>query len=273
MTSNQIQSKARGAQIASIGYHDVTDSPTDSGFQRRGALPFKLSPELFRKHLDQLAAGGAPPVLVTEIDLIRAGRRLLLTFDDGGKSALHIGEELCRRGWRGHFFIATSLIGRRTFLDATEIRQLRSCGHIVGSHSHTHPNIYRELDWERMVVEWRQSCDVLADILGEPCVTGAVPGGEISSQVLRSAAMGGLRYLFTSEPLLRPRIVAGCWVLGRFCAKASTSPQAIAELASFRGWTSQLLARRIKGVARRALPPLYRLYVSRSTREGQESSR
>jgi peptidoglycan/xylan/chitin deacetylase (PgdA/CDA1 family) len=259
-------------QLAGFGYHDVTDKVTESGFQRDAAVPFKLSPEQFREHLDRLGAGLAPPALVTEIDLIRAGRHVLLTFDDGGKSALRISEELCRRGWRGHFFITTSLIGRRTFLSSNEIRELRSCGHVVGSHSHTHPDIYRDLDWERMVVEWRQSCDVLAQHLGEPCVTAAVPGGEISSAVLRSADVAGLRYLFTSEPWLRPRIVGGCWILGRFCPKASTSPAEIAELARFRGWTAKLVEWRLKGFARRSIPPLYRLYVSRSRREWEEST-
>jgi peptidoglycan/xylan/chitin deacetylase (PgdA/CDA1 family) len=264
------RSAGAGAAVASFCYHDVTDDPCASGLQRDAATPFKLSPAQFAAHLDSISGGIAKPALVTDIDLVRPGRHVLLTFDDGGKSALQVAEELSRRGWRGHFFISTSFIGRRTFLDAAEIRHLRQCGHIVGSHSHTHPNIYRELDWERMVVEWRQSSDVLAQLLGEPCITGAVPGGEISDAVLRSASRAGLRYLFTSEPLLRPRIVGGCWILGRFCAKAATSPESIAELARFQGWTGKLLMRRIKGVARRSVPPLYRLYVSRARREWQE---
>jgi peptidoglycan/xylan/chitin deacetylase (PgdA/CDA1 family) len=263
--------KGHETLVASLGYHDVTDLPAESGFQRNGAVPYKLGAGQFAQHLDRIA-GLAAPALVTDIDLIRQGRHLLLTFDDGGKSALRVSEELCRRGWRGHFFITTGLIGQRTFLDAEEIRHLRSCGHVVGSHSHTHPDIYRELDWEQMVVEWRRSCDVLAQLLGEPCVTAAVPGGEISGAVLRSAGSAGLRYLFTSEPWLRPRIVGGCWVLGRFCPKASTSSEEIAELADFRGWTTKLLVRRLKGMASRSVPPLYRLYVSRSTRGWQESS-
>lgn len=259
-----------GATVASFCYHDVTDDPSESGLQRNAATPFKLRPDQFAAHLESIASGLAAPALVTEIELTRPGRHLLLTFDDGGKSALRVGEELSRRGWLGHFFISTSLIGRRTFLDASEIRHLRQSGHIVGSHSHTHPDIYRELEWERMVVEWRQSSDILAQILGEPCLSGAVPGGEISDAVLRSADRAGLRYLFTSEPWLRPRIVGGCWILGRFCAKASTSPEDIAELASFEGWSGKLLLRRIKGVARRSIPPLYRLYVSQARREWRE---
>jgi peptidoglycan/xylan/chitin deacetylase (PgdA/CDA1 family) len=259
--------------VASFGYHDVGDDPGESGFQRNGALPYKLGSRLFREHLDRIGAGPRVPELVSAIDLTRPGRHLVLTFDDGGKSAVRIGEELCRRDWRGHFFIATSLIGRRTFLDAGEIRELRRSGHLVGSHSHSHPSIYRELDRGRMVVEWRQSCDILAQLLGEPCITAAVPGGEISPAVLRSAGAAGLRYLFTSDPVVTPRVVGGCWVLGRFCPKATTGADEIAELAAFHGWAGKLLVRRLKTVARRSLPPLYRLYVSRSTREWQDATK
>ncbi len=257
--------------IASFGYHDVTDDPSQSGFQRNGALPYKIGTRLFRDHLDGIALGGRRPTLVTEIDLTRPGRHVLLTFDDGGKSALSAAAELSRRGWKGHFFITTSLIGRRAFLDAGEIRQLRAAGHLVGSHSHTHPDIYRELDWERMLVEWRQSSDILAQILGEPCAAAAVPGGEISHTVLRSAGAAGLRYLFVSEPWLTARVVGGCWILGRYCPKASTTSSEIAELARFEGWANKLLVRRLKGIAARSLPSLYRLYVRRSSREWQHS--
>jgi peptidoglycan/xylan/chitin deacetylase (PgdA/CDA1 family) len=261
-----------GPLVATLGYHDTTNRPLESGLQRNGARPYKLGESQFREHLDRITGAGATPTLITQIDLTQPGKHLLLTFDDGGKSALHAGEELCRRGWRGHFFITTGLIGRRTFLDAGEIRHLQSCGHMVGSHSHSHPDIYRELTWEQMIVEWRRSCDVLAQLLGESCTTGAVPGGEISEQVLRSAAAAGLRYVFTSEPSLRPRVVRGCWTLGRFCVKTSSDAGQIDQLVRFRGWNKELFIRRLKTAARMTMPPLYRLYVNRSVREWQESN-
>lgn len=257
------------ALVASFGYHDVTDNPTDSGFQRQGAFPFKLACRVFEEHLEHIAAAGRSPALVPEISLAIPGRHLLLTFDDGGKSALRVGDALSRRGWRGHFFITTGLLGTRTFLGAEEVRELRAQGHVIGSHSHSHPSIYRELDRGQMVVEWRQSCDILAQLLGEPCLTGSVPGGEISPAVLRSADAAGIRYLFTSEPWLEPRAVGGCWVLGRFFAKSSTSAAEIGQLAAFHGWTNRLMVRRLKLLARRSVPPLYRWYVRRSTHEPQ----
>jgi peptidoglycan/xylan/chitin deacetylase (PgdA/CDA1 family) len=269
--SRSSRSGASRALVTSFGFHDVTDWPGDSGFQRSGAGPYKLGTGAFAAHLEQFAATSAVPELVDRVDLAHPGRHLLLTFDDGGSSALYIAERLERRGWLGHFFISTGLIGRRTFLDTRGIKQLRNAGHLIGTHSHSHPDIYRELPWDRMVVEWRQSSDILAQLLGEPCDTGAVPGGESSEAVFRSAAAAGLRFLFTSEPRVQPRIVGGCWILGRFCVKASTRPEDVGRLALGQGWGNQLLVRRLKRALSQSLPPLYRLYVSRSTREWQET--
>jgi peptidoglycan/xylan/chitin deacetylase (PgdA/CDA1 family) len=257
----------RALEIAAFAYHDVGEDPASTGFQRPGALPFKLTPRAFEQHLDAIARSGLAPSLIVDVDMTQPGRYLLLTFDDGGKSALRIGEELCRRGWRGHFFIVTSRIGGSTFLDAAGIRELRSCGHVIGSHSHTHPDIARDRSAEFMVEEWQTSCAVLADLLGEPMVTASVPGGDISATTLRSAATAGLRYLFTSEPWLTPRRVAECWILGRVSPKVGTTPAEMSDLARFHGWSRALLLRRAKGIVRRSCPPIYRLYVKRLTRE------
>ena len=254
-------------EIASLGYHDVTDDPFVAGFQRSGAMPFKHTVAGFTRDLDAIGAGPVAPQLITDIDLSAPGRHLLLTFDDGGRSALHIADALCARGWRGHFFIVTNLLGVRAFLAPADLRQLRSCGHLVGSHSHTHPDIFNALSPRRMLEEWHASTDALSQVLGERCATAAVPGGDISPQVLESAAAAGLRALFTSEPWLVPRRVHGCWILGRYIVKAATPSARIAALASFRGWRGAWLVRRVKVAARAALPSLYRAYVARTTRE------
>jgi peptidoglycan/xylan/chitin deacetylase (PgdA/CDA1 family) len=247
-------------------FHEVADDPTSSGFQQAGARAYRHTLEGFERCLDAVASVRRQPVLVTHTDLAQPGRHIMLTFDDGGKSALTAAELLSRRGWHGHFFIVTSLIGERTFLDAGEIRALRAAGHVVGSHSHTHPHIFRDLPLETMVEEWRTSCDVLAQLLGEPIVAGAVPGGEINRWSLKSADLAGLRHLFTSEPWLAPRRVGGCWILGRFSVKGRTAPERVGELARFRGWTAPLVGRRLKVLAKVALPWLYRRYVEASNR-------
>lgn len=253
--------------VASFAYHDVTDRPRESGLQRAGAAPYTLAVADFERHLDAIAEGPLRPERITAIDLTAPDRHLLLTFDDGGKSAMHAADALARRGWRGHFFIITERIGERTFLDANEIRYLHRAGHVIGSHSHTHPDIFREQTPAQMVTEWRTSCDRLADLLGEPCPVASVPGGDISPRVLESAGAAGLSFLFTSEPTLAPQLVNGCWVMGRYCPKVTTAPGRIGALAQHRGWGRALLVRRCKEFLRVVLPGPYRRYAHRQARE------
>src|SRR5262249_19615575 len=215
----------------------------------------------FTEHLARIADAGVRPALVSEIDFSHPGRHFLLTFDDGGKSAAKAAELLERRGWRGHFFIVTSLIGSRTFLDAAGIRALSAAGHAIGSHSHTHPGIFPDQQPAGMVEAWRVSADLLSQLTGLPCLMASVPGGDISGKVLESADTAGLRTLFTSEPWLAPRRVGGCTVLGRFSVKVSTTGTRVGELARFRGWGSALVKRRLKVWATLALPAVYRLYI------------
>jgi len=255
------------AAVAAFAFHEVTRDPSDSGFQRPAALPYKLTPEAFGRCLDGITRARHAPTLVTDRPLGGGGKRIFLTFDDGGRSALRAGDELVRRGWRGHFFVVTGRIGGRTFLAREEIRRLADDGHLIGSHSHSHPDIFRELTPARMAEEWRVSIDVLSQLLGAPCDVGSVPGGDISPRVLASAGPAGLRHLFTSEPEVRPRMVEGCWVVGRFNVKAGMRPERIAALAEFRGWTAALAERRLRVLARRSIPLLYRLSVRHRTRE------
>lgn len=257
------------ARLAAFGYHEVTDDPRDSGFQRPSADAYKLTRRAFSDHLDGIAECGLGAELVVDLDFSRPGRHVLLTFDDGGKSASYVSEALLARGWRGHFFVVTDLIGSPTFLEAAEIRRLRNDGHVVGSHSHTHPGIFREQPRPRMLEEWRVSCDCIAQLLGEPCVTASVPGGDVSSLVFETAAEAGIRHLFTSEPSPEPRRVHDCWVVGRYMPKLVTPAVRVRELARFRGWPRALLHYRVKLLARLLFPLAYRRYVRLRARPGR----
>lgn len=253
--------------VAAFGYHDVTDDPASSGLQRVAALPYKLSCSVFSRHLDAIATGPSAPELIDAVELRHPGQHLVVTFDDGGASARHAADELARRNWRGHFFVTTDRIGRPGFLTAADIQQLRRDGHVIGSHSHTHPSFFRELPWQRMTEEWRVSTDRLAQLLGEPILSASVPGGDLSNRVIWSALESGLRFLFTSEPTLQTLRIGDCWVLGRYVPKVSTSVRDIRELASLRGWDRAMLWRQLKLRAKALVPGLFRLYVRARTVE------
>lgn len=256
---------AARAEIASLMYHEVTDDPSTTGFQRASARPYATSTRVFLEHLDRIQRSGMTPEKITDIDPAKGGQHLMLTFDDGGKSALHAGEELARRGWRGHFFAVTSRLGERTFLDAVGLRALRDMGHLVGTHSHTHPDIFRDLTADKIREEWRTSAGIVEDLLGEPCLAASVPGGDISAAALAATADAGFRYVFTSEPWTTPRRLDDTWFVGRLCLKAGTTGDAVEALVHFRGWRLARLERGLKELARYGMAPLYRFYVERST--------
>jgi peptidoglycan/xylan/chitin deacetylase (PgdA/CDA1 family) len=155
-----------------------------------------------------------------------------LTFDDGGVSAYsQIADELEERGWRGYFFVATDWIGKAGFLNPLQIRELRRRGHIIGTHSCSHPSRISFHTLGDIIHEWRRSSGILSDILGEHVVTASVPGGYYSEKVARAAAIAGLQTLFTSEPTTHTNLIEGCTIKGRFMIQRDTSARTAAAIA------------------------------------------
>jgi peptidoglycan/xylan/chitin deacetylase (PgdA/CDA1 family) len=213
----------------SIMYHDVVEASdfASSGFPGEGADVYKMRCEDFERHLDAIRAAVAPGT----VSKIAARREwpgpapVFLTFDDGGSSAVHPTADLLERhGYRGHFFITTERIGTQGFLTAGEVRELHERGHVVGSHSASHPTrmavlTRAELDWE-----WRRSLEQLSEILGERVRAASVPGGYYSREVAESAANAGIEVLFTSDPTAEVTQVSGCLVLGRYAVQRGMKP-------------------------------------------------
>jgi len=200
-------------------YHDVVnDGQLDSsGFPGNDAAVYKLDVPKFRQHLDAIA---------------RANATVTLTFDDGGISAYTSNaDELEKRGWKGYFFITTNWINKPGFLDESHIRELRKRGHIIGSHSCSHPTRMSRHTLGDIIHEWSRSSAILADIIGERVQLASVPGGYYSDKVARAAALAGLETLFTSEPTVHEDMVEGCVVKGRFMIQRHTSANTAAALA------------------------------------------
>ncbi len=233
-------------------YHDVVKSDGgSSGLPGAGPESYKLSWESFVGHLDSVEqmVGVAP---VAFEDEIAHGNALLLTFDDGGASALDVGNELLRRQWRGYFFVSTGLIGSAGFVDADAIRELARMGHVVGSHSATHPNWMATLTEDEILREWRDSVDVLSEIVGKRVRTGSVPGGHFRKRVAVAAARAGIATLFVSEPVQTVRRVDDCLVVGRYSIRRSTSGReaALAAAGNRRVWLRQYLAWNVRKPAK-----------------------
>jgi peptidoglycan/xylan/chitin deacetylase (PgdA/CDA1 family) len=204
-------------------YHDVVAGRSfeTSGFEGADADIYKLEVEEFRRHMRALSS---------------AGKHFILTFDDGGSSAVQIASILHEYRWSGHFFITTGRIGTPGFVNESEMRALRSAGHVVGSHSCTHPLRMSALTAAQLDREWRDSIARIQDILGEPVTTASIPGGYYSRTVASSAAAAGIRTLFTSEPITRTSVVDECLVIGRFSVQQGVSADWVAAVVDGRAF-------------------------------------
>lgn len=234
-------------KCVTVLYHDVVSGNNweSSGFSGPGTARYKLSRNDFERHLLAIAkARGTEPMIATRLQQeVRTGFPFLLTFDDGGESAhTCIAGLLESHGWKGHFFVTASRIGTRHFLDAGQIRDLRKRGHVVGSHSYSHPKRMSHCTTEELAREWTKSVAILTDILGEPVDCASVPGGYYSRRVAETASAAGIRTLFNSEPTTAIQNVKGCLVVGRFNVFRAMSPSVPAALVSehsssrFRQW-------------------------------------
>lgn len=214
-------------------YHDIA-TPGERehvGFPGPLAARYKLDPGHFAAHLDAIAAV-APRVQTLDRDEadIPGQDRVLLTFDDGGRSALAAAEALEGHGWRGQFFITTARLGTAGFLEAEEVSDLAARGHVIGSHSHSHPTYMGKLAPDELRGEWEMSREILAGILGAPPRTASVPGGFLSRDVIATAAAAGYELLFTSEPTAGVQRGA-ITVRGRYTIWASTPASVAAAYA------------------------------------------
>ena len=200
-------------------YHDIVERGAEdsSGFPGRAAALYKITPAVFEAHLRAIAAA-------------RMVETPTLTFDDGGESAEAAGDLLEEWGLRGVFFVTANCVGARRFLDARGMRRLRRRGHVIGSHSCTHPLRMAHCHPARIEAEWRLSKAVLEDMLGEPIEQASVPGGDYAAHVAEAAARAGYTRLFTSEPTVEVAQAGTIAVAGRYTVRRGTSPATIAGL-------------------------------------------
>lgn len=200
-------------------YHDIVPGRQYvlSGFQSADSNIYKLDRGEFQRHLEEIATHSRQTPELLEARGDDARPRLSLTFDDGGASAaLYVADMLEPYRWPAYFFVTTDAIGTKGFLSEEQIRAMRKRGHVIGSHSCSHPVRMSHCTPAQLDREWRDSVRRLEDILGERVSSASVPGGYYSRKVATAAAAAGIRTLFTSEPVTSTWDVDGCLVVGRF---------------------------------------------------------
>jgi peptidoglycan/xylan/chitin deacetylase (PgdA/CDA1 family) len=226
-----------------LGYHDINERRIAAHDSTRPCPgPYILELPTFREHLTAIASlpSGARVSRFAKAKDVRSSAdaiAVLFTCDAGGVGGYTCAaDELERRGWRGHFFIITSWIGRCGFMSCNQIRELHARGHVIGSHTVSHPPRMSLLSRDRLMHEWRESRAELSDLLGEDVKAASVANGYYSRIVGSSAAACGIEILFNSEPRTSIAVEDGCLVLGRYSIQAGTTAAESAAIAAGDKW-------------------------------------
>ena len=214
---------------AVLMFHDVyRDSCTESGFQSIGANHYKISEALFAEQLDSLSKSS-----------------LIWTFDDGGVSFYNVIAPLLEQyNLRGHFFVVTDCIGSEGFLSIEQSRDLHNRGHIIGSHSSSHPENLLSLSYDERKEEWTKSVDFLNSVIGSQVTEVSIPNGYFDDGDIPLFRELGITKIYTSS-LSDTYEKETIRVIGRVGIDMSFSPRKIKQVISG-GWLFKRLVLREK---------------------------
>ena len=164
-----------------------------------------------------------------------------ITIDDGGGSSLDIADYLANKNIKAYFFIPTKFIGEKGFLKKDDINKLIEMGHVVGSHSHTHPNPFCELDELIIKQEVIESKKILEEITQQKITTFSVPGGEIRKKTLKILSDDelGLEEIYISTPYQGKYYFSdmdSSKVFGRLCIERKMSYRDVTKYIKGDGW-------------------------------------
>jgi peptidoglycan/xylan/chitin deacetylase (PgdA/CDA1 family) len=254
----------------SLAYHDVVEGSPLPGTDTRPAVAlYTITQSRFNEHLQSIAERHASVDVIQSFRMWHKQLPIFLTFDDGAVNAYCAADTLEKQGWRGHFFITTNWIGTANFLNREQIREFRQRGHVIGSHSCSHPDRMSHLTAKQLSEEWSDSCAILRDILSEPVKVASVPNGYYSQKVGQAAANAGIEVLFTSEANAVSHVVDGCLVLGRYLIRSNTRAEEVGALAVgslWPRWKQTFLwntKKALKGIAGESYLAARRIFLSR----------
>lgn len=215
-------------------YHCVyANDRKETGFQSSGANVYKLSAIEFEKQVKAIRE-------TYPIDC-----PVVFTFDDGGVSFYSVIAPILEKyHFKGYFFISTDYIGTNGFLSAEQILNLHTRGHVIGSHSCSHPSRMIDLDDETLLKEWVESCKTLSGIIGEDIKVASIPNGYSNKSIIQAMLNAGILQIYTSEPTDKIRnIEKHIQIIGRYAILSSMSTQNVLSIVNNKNVRRKLLVR------------------------------
>jgi peptidoglycan/xylan/chitin deacetylase (PgdA/CDA1 family) len=201
LTASGNPAKAK-VTVPVLMYHRVAPPSTATNAT---SYNLTVSPADFRKQMQWLKRNGYSAI--SQAALFRAiqggaslpRKPVVLTFDDGYVDAVtDVLPVLRPLGYPATFFIITSRIGERAFLNARQIRTLSAAGMDIGSHTVDHLELPTLAPAAR-ARQLRQSRATLETLLGHPVRWFCYPVGRNDSASAAAVADAGYLLAYTTE--------------------------------------------------------------------------
>lgn len=128
----------------------------------------------------------------------RSEPAVVWTFDDGNASDMHAAEHLASAGLSGKFYVLSGRIGKERYLAANDLRELDSMGMEVGLHGRDHVD-WRKADDATLEAETVGARDAIADIVGKPVTSVAIPFGYYDRRVINHLSALPFERIYTSD--------------------------------------------------------------------------
>ena len=128
---------------------------------------YTLSKSSFIRQLDLINSHGYNATSIRKIGCKDIHNGVAITFDDGYKSDLWVGEKLLHHGFSATFYLVKDFINNEsnTYMNRNQVKQLAALGHEIGVHGKTHD------DWtlkpkDSLLTELFETKNWLQDITG-----------------------------------------------------------------------------------------------------------
>lgn len=126
-------------------------------------------------------------------------KKCCFTFDDGHLTNYSAAKLLHKYNFTGDFFINSSNIGKKHFLNKDQIMDMSKMGMSIQSHSHSH--VYLEdLSCEDAKYQLEKSKEIISSILDKEVTIYCPPGGRISRENISQAIDAGYLAVTNSRP-------------------------------------------------------------------------
>jgi len=195
------QSAGEKVEAAVMMYHHIGPLPERADTIRKGLT---VSSEELESQVKYLTENGYKVMSLVKFNELRSNSQTpkklaILTFDDGYDDNFTYALPILKKySATGTFFIISSKIGRKEYMNEDQIKELVLAGQEIGSHSVNHLELDK-LKGQSLERELKQSKEDLEKIIGKTVISFCYPAGKYNDETIAKVKEVGYKYAVTTR--------------------------------------------------------------------------